>query len=99
MTVKELKARMDAGNTPMILDVREPSEASACRLAGSVLIPLGELPRRLDELDPAKEIVVHCKSGARSARAVALLREKGFTRAVNLSGGISRWLNEIGKPL
>ena len=62
-----------------ILDVREPSEAAICRIPGAPLDSLGELPRRLGELDPAAEIVVHCKSGGRSARAVALLREKGFT--------------------
>ena len=95
MTVKELKARVAAGNAPFILDVREPSEQAESRIAGSVLIPLGELPRRMAELDPAREIVVHCRSGGRSARAVALLREKGFEKAVNLSGGITSWLNEL----
>ena len=64
-----------------------------------MLIPLGELPRRLGELDPAAEIVVHCKSGGRSARAVALLREKGFDRASNLTGGILQWLREIDGTL
>jgi molybdopterin/thiamine biosynthesis adenylyltransferase/rhodanese-related sulfurtransferase len=95
MTAKELKARVAAGNAPFILDVREPSEQAESRIAGSVLIPLGELPRRMAELDPAREIVVHCRSGGRSARAVALLREKGFGKAVNLSGGITSWLNEL----
>jgi len=95
MTVQDLKERMDAGSSPLILDVREPSEAAICRLPGSLLIPLGELPRRLRELDPAAEIVVHCKSGGRSARAVAMLRERGFSRAVNLSGGILNWVNQI----
>jgi molybdopterin/thiamine biosynthesis adenylyltransferase/rhodanese-related sulfurtransferase len=95
MTVSDLKARIDAGSAPFILDVREPSEAVICSLPGAVLIPLGELPRRLAELDPAAEIVVHCKSGARSARAVGLLREKGFTRASNLAGGILNWIKDI----
>ena len=95
MTVTELKARIDGGTAPTILDVREPSEHAEARIEGAILIPLGELPRRLDELDPAREIVVHCKSGARSARAVALLRQKGFDRAVNLTGGITSWLNEL----
>ena len=97
--MRELKARIDAGRAPVILDVREPSEAAICRLPGSRLIPLGELPRRLGELDPSAEIVVHCKSGGRSARAVALLREKGFTRASNLTGGILSWINEIDQSL
>jgi molybdopterin/thiamine biosynthesis adenylyltransferase/rhodanese-related sulfurtransferase len=98
-SVRELKARIDAGRAPVILDVREPSEAAICRLAGSRLIPLGELERRLGELDPSAEIVVHCKSGGRSARAVALLREKGFTRASNLTGGILSWINDIDQSL
>ena len=95
MTVKELKARIDAGTAPVILDVREPSEAAICRLPGSVLIPLGELPRRLGEIDRDAQVVVHCKSGGRSTRAVAMLHERGFANAVNLSGGILRWINEI----
>ena len=95
----ELKARMDAGTSPVILDVREPFEAAICSLPGAVLIPLGELPRRLTELDPAAEIVVYCKSGGRSAKGVALLRERGFSRAVNLSGGILNWINEIDPAL
>jgi rhodanese-related sulfurtransferase len=94
-----LKGRIDAGRAPFILDVREPFEAAICSLPGAVLIPLGELPRRLGELDPGAEIVVHCKSGGRSASAVALLREKGFTGAVNLSGGILNWIKEIDPAL
>jgi molybdopterin/thiamine biosynthesis adenylyltransferase/rhodanese-related sulfurtransferase len=97
--VRELKARIDGGQPPVILDVREESEAKICRIPGSTLIPLGELPRRLDELDLSAEIVVHCKSGGRSARAVALLREKGFTKAENLTGGILAWIKEIDPSL
>jgi rhodanese-related sulfurtransferase len=99
MTVTDLKRRIDSGTAPVILDVREPPEAAICKLPGSLLIPLGELPRRLGELDAASEIVVHCKSGGRSARAVSLLREKGFTRASNLTGGILSWINEIDQSL
>jgi adenylyltransferase/sulfurtransferase len=98
-SVRELKARIDAGRSPVILDVREASEAAICRIPGSRLIPLGELPRRLGELDPSAEIVVHCKSGGRSARAVSLLLEKGFTRPSNLTGGILSWINEIDQSL
>jgi molybdopterin/thiamine biosynthesis adenylyltransferase/rhodanese-related sulfurtransferase len=98
-SVRELKARIDDGRAPVILDVRETSEAAICRLPGSRLIPLGELPRRLAELDPSADIVVHCKSGGRSTRAVALLREKGFARASNLTGGILRWIKEIDPSL
>src|SRR5829696_4727175 len=99
VSARELKARIDAGRAPIILDVREASEAAICRLTESVLIPLGELERRLDELDRAAEIVVHCKAGGRSARAVSLLRERGFTRASNLTGGILQWISEIDGTL
>jgi adenylyltransferase/sulfurtransferase len=99
MTVVELKARMDAGDAPVLVDVREPWEADICRIPGARLVPLGDLPRRLDELDRAADIVVYCKSGARSARAVGLLREQGFARAVNLGGGILNWINEIDQTL
>jgi sulfur-carrier protein adenylyltransferase/sulfurtransferase len=99
MTVGELNARIEAHRPPVILDVREVAEAAICSLPGARLIPLGELTRRLAELDPDAEIVVHCKSGARSARAVALLREKGFPRATNLTGGILQWIKEIDQSL
>src|SRR5204862_8324163 len=97
--VTDLKRRMDSGTAPLILDVREKGEAAICKLPGSVLIPLGELPRRLGELDPAAEIVVHCKSGGRSARAVTLLLDKGFAHPSNLTGGILSWINEIEPSL
>jgi sulfur-carrier protein adenylyltransferase/sulfurtransferase len=99
MTPLELKARIDAGNAPVILDVREAHEVAICRIRGSRTIPLGQLPHRLTELDPRTEVVVHCKSGARSAKAVAMLREAGFTNAKNLAGGILRWINEIEPSL
>jgi len=105
MTVGQLKARIDAGTAPVILDVREPAEAAICCISGARLIPLGELPRRLAELaqlsgvSPADEIVVYCKAGGRSARAVALLRAGGFVGAVNLTGGILSWINEIDPSL
>jgi molybdopterin/thiamine biosynthesis adenylyltransferase/rhodanese-related sulfurtransferase len=99
MTVGELKARIDAGTAPTILDVREPFEVAICRIPGAIPIPLGDLPRRLAELDSRNEIVVHCKSGRRSATAVGLLRTHGFSHAVNLSGGILQWINEIEPSL
>jgi len=95
LTPGELKARIDAGIAPVILDVREPFEHAICHIPGSRLIPLGELPRRLSELNPGDDIVVHCKSGGRSARAVSLLREHGYGRAANLTGGILAWINDI----
>jgi sulfur-carrier protein adenylyltransferase/sulfurtransferase len=98
-TVGELKARIDRrdGNL-FLLDVREPNEFQICRIPGSTLIPLGELPRRLHELPQgpdAPDIVVHCKMGGRSAKAVRTLTEKGFTRVQNLKGGILEWIDKI----
>jgi adenylyltransferase/sulfurtransferase len=99
MTVQELKSRIDAGRAPFILDVREPWEVAICRIPGAIQIPIGELDARARELDPAAEIVVHCKSGGRSARAVSLLRAHGFSAAWNLAGGIRSWINEIDPSL
>ena len=99
MTPVELKARIDAGNAPVILDVREPHEVAICRIPGSQAIPLAQLRQRLSELDRDAEIVVHCKSGGRSANAVTLLRASGFGNPRNLSGGILRWINEIEPSL
>jgi sulfur-carrier protein adenylyltransferase/sulfurtransferase len=99
MSVGELKALIAAGRVPTILDVRESFEAELCSIPGALLIPLGELPRRLDELDPEAELVVYCKSGSRSARAVSILREKGFKQARNLTGGILAWIDEVDPTL
>jgi molybdopterin/thiamine biosynthesis adenylyltransferase/rhodanese-related sulfurtransferase/molybdopterin converting factor small subunit len=97
-TVEQLKARMDDGDQPFILDVREPNEYQICRIPGSILIPLGELPKRLAELPSgagAPDIVVHCKMGGRSARAVGQLVEHGFTHVQNLKGGILEWIDRV----
>ena len=95
VTVEELKARIDRGDDFDILDVREPHEVDIVRIEGTTVIPLGELPNRLAELDRSRDLVVHCKMGGRSAKAVALLREQGFDRAVNLAGGILAWVDRI----
>jgi sulfur-carrier protein adenylyltransferase/sulfurtransferase len=95
ITAEELKARVDRGDTLVILDVREPHEVQICRIAGSTVIPLGDLPKRANELDPSRELVVHCKVGGRSAKAVAWLREHGFPEAVNLKGGILAWIDKV----
>ena len=91
ITPAELKQRLDRGDNLFILDVREPQEYQICRLEGSHLIPLGEIPRRMNELNSADEIVVHCKLGIRSARAVDFLRQAGFKKLKNLTGGIDAW--------
>jgi adenylyltransferase/sulfurtransferase len=94
ITPKELKARLDRGDDLFILDVREPHEYQICNLKGQ-LIPLGELPRRVHELDSSREIVAHCRSGKRSAEAVDFLRKAGFRKILNLKGGILAWSDEV----
>jgi adenylyltransferase/sulfurtransferase len=95
ITVEELKARLARGDDLFILDVRNPEEYQICRLEGSTLIPLPTLPQRVGELDRSREMVVHCKSGMRSQRAIAFLRTQGFTRMANLKGGILAWADRI----
>jgi molybdopterin/thiamine biosynthesis adenylyltransferase/rhodanese-related sulfurtransferase len=95
ITPTELKQRLDAGDAPFILDVREPNEYQINRIPGSTLIPLGELPRRHQELDPDREIVAHCKMGGRSAQAVDYLRSVGFSRIKNLRGGVLEWVDKV----
>ena len=91
---EELKRRLDAGESLFVLDVREPHEYAICHLGGH-LIPLGELPNRVHELDSSREIVVHCKGGIRSAKAIDLLRQYGFQRTLNLAGGILAWSDKV----
>jgi sulfur-carrier protein adenylyltransferase/sulfurtransferase len=90
-----LKNWLDSGREVVLLDVREPFEAQICAIDGSRLIPLGDLPRRVNELDTADDIVVYCRSGSRSAQAVQLLSTLGFTRAQNLKGGILAWGRDV----
>jgi len=91
---EELKRRLDAGDDLFILDVREPHEFQICNLKG-YLIPLGELPKRVHELDSSRELVVHCRSGVRSAKAVDFLRQAGFRKVSNLAGGILAWSDKV----
>jgi len=95
ITPVELKQKMDAHQPFVLIDVREPHEYQICRIPGSKLIPLGEVPKRMNELDSADEIVVHCKSGMRSARAVDLLMKSGFGKIHNLKGGILAWSDQV----
>jgi adenylyltransferase/sulfurtransferase len=96
--VKELKRRLDADENVMVLDVREPHEYKICNIGG-VLIPLGELAARVHELDSARDIVVHCRTGVRSAQAVEFLQDAGFERVWTLKGGIHAWADEIDSSL
>jgi adenylyltransferase/sulfurtransferase len=95
MSVEELKARLDKKDGLVLVDVREQDEAALCSIPGAKLIPLGELGNRFGELDPKAEIAVHCRSGGRSARAVAFLKSKGYSKAVNVAGGILAWAEKI----
>ncbi len=94
ITPRELKTRLDRGDDLFILDVREPHEYQICNLGG-YLIPLGEIPKRVSELDSSREIVAHCRSGKRSAEAVEFLRKAGFRKIWNLKGGILAWSDEV----
>jgi molybdopterin/thiamine biosynthesis adenylyltransferase/rhodanese-related sulfurtransferase len=94
ITPEELKRRIDAGDDLFVLDVREPNEYQIANLGG-YLIPLGDLPKRVNELDSSREIVAHCKMGGRSAKAVDFLRQAGFKKVRNLAGGITAWSEKI----
>jgi adenylyltransferase/sulfurtransferase len=95
MSVKELKERMDRGGAPRLIDVREPHEHAICNIPGAELIPAAQFIQRLGEFDPNAEIVVHCKSGGRSGRAVEMMKARGFTNARNLAGGMLAWIDQV----
>jgi adenylyltransferase/sulfurtransferase len=95
ITSTELKARLDRGDKVRIIDVREPNEYQINRIAGSELIPLGDIPRRYAELDPEEELVMQCKSGGRSGKAADFLRSVGFKKVLNLKGGIIDWIDKV----
>lgn len=94
LTVKELKQRLDAGEDVLILDVREPYEYQIANIGGT-LIPQNDVPQRLGEIDRGREIVVQCRSGARSQRIAEFLKQAGYPKVVNLAGGILAWSDEI----
>ena len=95
ITAPELAARVARGDELLVLDVREPQEYAFARLPFSQLLPLGDLPRRVHELDSARDIVVHCRTGKRSAQAVEMLQQAGFRKVWNLKGGIDAWSREV----
>ena len=95
ITVEELKALRDSGASVVLLDVREPHEVAISDLPGSVKIPLGTLPQNVDRLAREDEIVVYCRVGGRSARAVEFLQQMGYGQVRNLVGGINRWAERI----
>lgn len=95
LTAPEVKEMMDDKKPFVLVDVREPHEFQICRIPGSILIPLGEVPKRMNELNSADEIVVHCRSGMRSAQAVEFLMKAGFRKIHNLKGGVLAWSDEV----
>jgi len=96
ITATELKALFDNGSDVQLIDVRQPDEYAFAKIPGSKLIPLGEVIRRMDELDGNREAIIHCKMGGRSARAIDALRQAGYKGTLrNLRGGITAWSNEV----
>ena len=92
---QDVKARLDRGDDLVVIDVREPYEWEICRIPGTTLIPLKTLPERAGELPRDRDIIVHCKLGGRSAKAVEFLRAAGFTRVYNMAGGIHAWIDSV----
>src|SRR6476469_8201700 len=96
ITATELKKRLDSGEDIQLIDVRQPDEYAFAKIEGAKLIPLGEIPSRMSEIDPTRETVVHCKMGGRSARAIEYMKQAGFTGELqNLVGGITAWSNDV----
>jgi adenylyltransferase/sulfurtransferase len=96
ISATELKRRLDAGEDIQLIDVRQPEEWAFAKIEGSRLIPLGDIMRRMGEIDENRETVLHCKMGMRSARAVEALQRAGFKGDLkNLKGGITAWSNEV----
>jgi rhodanese-related sulfurtransferase len=96
ISVSEVKARLDRGDSVVLLDVREPWETATAEIPGALCIPMGELPARANnELDPESEIVAFCHLGMRSLNVTAWLREQGYDHVQSMAGGIDRWTREI----
>jgi rhodanese-related sulfurtransferase len=96
ISATELKRRMDEGDDIQLIDVRQPDENAFAKIPGAKLIPLGDVLRRMNEINPSRETVIHCKMGGRSAKAIELLRQAGYAGELkNLKGGITAWSNEV----
>jgi adenylyltransferase/sulfurtransferase len=99
VSAAQLKAMLDSGKQVTLLDVREPQEWQITHLEGAKLIPLGEVPARMNELDTADEIVVYCHHGMRSARAITFLQKMGFSKLKNLVGGLDAWAINVDESM
>lgn len=96
ITATELKQRLDNGDDIQVVDVREANEVAVAKIPNTIHIPLAQVLNRMSEIDPARETVVHCKMGSRSARAIEALKRSGFPGSLlNLAGGITAWSNEV----
>jgi sulfur-carrier protein adenylyltransferase/sulfurtransferase len=96
ITATELKQRLDNGDDLQIIDVREAHEVAIAKLPNTIHIPLGQIVNRMSEINPDKETIVHCKMGGRSTKAIADLKQAGFTGSLtNLAGGITAWSNDV----
>jgi adenylyltransferase/sulfurtransferase len=96
ITATELRQQLDSGKDLQVIDVREPFEYDIANIEGTKLIPLGQVVARMNEIDPSRETVMHCKAGVRSAKAIAALKQAGFPgRLINLKGGIAAWSDEV----
>ena len=97
VSVEELKARMDAGTAPLLIDVREPWEHQIVNIESAKLIPMNTIPEHMEELDKNAEIIVHCHHGQRSWNVAAYMMQHGFTNVKNLTGGIDSWARRVDK--
>ena len=96
ITATELKQRLDNGEDIQIVDVREANEVAVAKIPNTIHIPLAQVVNRMSEIDPARETVVHCKMGGRSAKAIEALQRSGFAgKLLNLTGGITAWSNDV----
>ncbi len=96
ISATRLKERLEAGDDIQLIDVRQPDENAFAKIEGAKLIPLGDVVRRMKEIDPKRETIIHCKMGGRSAKAIEVLKQAGFTGDLkNLKGGITAWSNEV----
>jgi len=95
ISVQDLKAKQDRNDTFQLIDVREGYEVEICAISGSIHIPMGEVPTRLDQINKGGDVVVHCRSGKRSAAVVNHLMENGYEQVYNLTGGILAWAEEV----
>lgn len=96
ISASDAKEALDNDSNIQLIDVRQPDEFAFAKIEGSKLIPLGDIIKRMDELDPSKEAIIHCKMGGRSAKAIEMLQQAGYSGSLkNLKGGITAWSNDV----